>query len=156
MFLTRLHIKYHGQIIQYFGDGTLSIFQNARDAAQCAVDLQLQLKEPIEVPLRIGLHLGEVVLEEDQLIGDAVNVASRVESFAATGSVLASKEVVDQLKNQKQFSFQSMGEFQFKNVKQSKELFAIQHEGLIVPSPDELSGKGKRSEAIFRIIFHRF
>ena len=144
----QLHAEYHGQIIQYFGDGTLSIFLNAKDATQCAIDLQLQLKEPIEVPLRIGLHLGEVVVEEDQLIGDAVNVASRVESFAATGSVLVSKEVVDQLKNQKQFSFQSMGDFQFKNVKQSKELFAIQHEGLIVPSPYDLSGKGRRNEPI--------
>lgn len=142
------HEEFSGQIIQYFGDGTLSIFQNARDATQCAIDLQLQLKEPIEVPLRIGLHLGEVVLEEDQLIGDAVNVASRVESFAATGSVLVSKEVVDQLKNQQQFSFLSMGAFQFKNVKQSKVLFAVQHEGLIVPSPDELSGKGIRSQTI--------
>ena len=144
----QLHKKYHGQIIQYFGDGTLSIFQNARDATQCAIDLQLQLKAPIEVPLRIGLHLGEVVLEEDQLIGDAVNVASRVESFAATGSVLVSKEIVDQLKNQKQFSFRSMGDFQFKNVRQSKALFAVQHEGLIVPSPDALTGKGKRSQSI--------
>ncbi len=144
----QLHHTYHGQIIQYFGDGTLSIFQNAKEATQCAIDMQLQLKGPIEVPLRIGLHLGEIVVEEDQLIGDAVNVASRVESFAATGSVLVSKEVVDQLKNQKEFSFQPMGEFQFKNVKQSKELFAVRHEGLVVPSPDELSGKGIRSEHI--------
>lgn len=141
----QLHTQHQGQIIQYFGDGTLSIFQNARDAVQCAIDLQLQLKEPIEVPLRIGLHLGEVVLEENQLIGDAVNVASRVESFAATGSVLASKELVDQLKNQKQFSYLSMGEFQFKNVRESKELFAIQHEGLTLPLPEDLSGKGIRS-----------
>ena len=144
----QLHKEHQGQIIQYFGDGTLSIFLNARDATQCAIDLQLQLKAPIEVPLRIGLHLGEIVVEDDQLIGDAVNVASRVESFAATGSVLVSKEVVDQLKNQLQFSFQSMGAFQFKNVKQSKELFAIRHQGLVVPLPDELSGKGKRSETV--------
>lgn len=140
----QLHQKYNGRIIQYFGDGTLSIFQNATDATQCAIDLQLQLKEPIQVPLRIGMHLGEIVLEEDNVIGDAVNIASRVESFAATGSVLVSREVVNQLKNQKQFSFQSMGAFHFKNVRQSKELFAIKQEGLIVPSPEELSGKGNR------------
>ncbi|MDW3646787.1 MAG: adenylate/guanylate cyclase domain-containing protein [Bacteroidia bacterium] len=146
-----LHQEFHGQIIQYFGDGTLSIFPSVVEAIQCAVDMQLRLKEPIEVPLRIGIHLGDVVIENDQLIGDAVNVASRVESFAATGSILVSGEIVEQVKNQQQFSFRSMGAFQFKNVQKAKELFAVQHEGIIVPAPDELSGKGRRKENTFKL-----
>ena len=50
------HKKYNGEIVQYFGDGTLSIFTNSVDAVKCAVDIQKDLKNPIEVPLRIGIH----------------------------------------------------------------------------------------------------
>lgn len=145
------HSEFDGRIIQYFGDGTLSIFQNTLHAVQCAVELQLRLKEPIEVPLRVGLHLGEVLLEKDELIGDAVNVASRVESFAATGSILVSEAVVNQLRNQQHLSFRSMGLFHFKNVQRPRELFAVEHDRLVVPNPDELSGKGRKEAVLHNL-----
>lgn len=145
----QLHLKYNGQIIQYFGDGTLSIFDSSVNALECAIEMQLLLKEPIEVPLRIGIHTGDIVLEEDNIIGDAVNLASRIESFAVPGAVFISDTVFDQVKNQAQFSFIGLGTFQLKNVERPFEIYALSTEGLVVPDPVELEGKGKHLKSVF-------
>lgn len=87
------HAVYQGEIIQYFGDGTLSIFSNSVDAVKCAIAMQKELKSPIEVPLRIGIHSGNIILEKDGILGDAVNIASRIESFGHVGGVLISDAV---------------------------------------------------------------
>lgn len=145
--LKELHEKYDGQIIQYFGDGTLSIFDSSVDAVQCAIEIQQELQEPIEVPLRIGVHSGDIVVEADNILGDAVNLASRIESFSVPGAVLISDVVYGQIKNQPQFQLQSLGKFQLKNVDRPFEIFALANEGLIAPDPAELAGKGRRLDA---------
>lgn len=145
--LEERHALYNGRIIQYFGDGTLSIFDSSVNAVQCALDMQQQLKAPIEVPLRIGLHTGDIVLEADNVIGDAVNLASRIESFSVPGAVLFSDTVYEQIKNQPQFRFQHLGEFHLKNVERPFALYALANDGLHVPEPDSLTGKGQRMEA---------
>lgn len=138
------HEKYNGEIIQYFGDGTLSIFPNSVDAVQCAIAIQKELKEPIEVPLRIGIHSGNVVIEEDGIIGDAVNIASRIESFANVGGVLISDTVQEQVKNQEQWDFVQLGKFKLKNVERPFEIYAISSEGLEIPERGSLQGKGEK------------
>ena len=84
----RQHAAHRGQIIQYYGDGTLSVFDSAVDAAACAVAMQREFALPPEVPLRIGIHSGDILISETEVIGDGVNLASRVESMAEVGSVL--------------------------------------------------------------------
>src|SRR5438093_12844773 len=81
------HTQYNGRIIQYYGDGTLSIFQSAIQAVQCAVAMQQALCQPPPVPLRIGLHIGDVIFDDDQVVGDGVNLASRIESLGIAGCV---------------------------------------------------------------------
>ena len=138
------HAAYHGEIIQYFGDGTLSIFSSAVEAIEAARYIQTQLRIPPEIPLRIGLHLGDVIQRDDGIIGDGVNVASRIESFAIPGSVLFSDSVFEQVKNQGQFSFKSLGTFHLKNVTRPVDIFALVDDRLIVPKPEALRGKGER------------
>ena len=76
-----LHESFRGNIIQYYGDGTLSIFDSAGDAVRCAIEIQRQLiKDPV-VPLRIGIHLGDILMTDNDIIGDSVNIASRIESL---------------------------------------------------------------------------
>jgi class 3 adenylate cyclase len=137
----RQHTAYRGQIVQYYGDGTLSVFDSAVDAVACAVAMQREFQAEPVVPLRIGLHTGDILITETEVIGDGVNLASRVESMAVPGAVLVSESVFDQIKNQPEFKGTSLGLFTFKNVVKPIEVFAIVNEGLQVPNPKNLEGK---------------
>ena len=70
----------YGLILQYFGDGTLSVFGSAHEAVESAVEIQIKLQKEPKIPLRIGLHVGDIVYADDGIYGDAVNIASRLES----------------------------------------------------------------------------
>ncbi len=138
--------KYNGNVLQYYGDGTLSIFSSAIDAVDCAIEMQLAFKKWPQIPIRICLHLGDIIYDEEEIIGDGVNIASRIESLAVVGSVFISSKVHDEIKNRPSIHTQSMGYFEFKNVEQPIEVFAIKNEGLTVPSGDELKGKTKEKD----------
>src|SRR5687767_3648849 len=134
---------FNGNILQYYGDGSLSIFGSAIDGVNCAIEIQKKLREEPKVDLRIGIHTGDVSVEEDSVYGDGVNLASRVESLAVPGSIFISERVFDDLKNQHQILTREVGYFELKNVKLPVRIFAIANAGLIVPSRDELKGKIK-------------
>ena len=141
------HIFEHlGKILQYYGDGTLSIFGSAIEAVICAKEIQLELQKEPQVPLRIGIHLGDIVYEDDGAYGDGLNVASRIESLSVAGAVLFSDKVHDEIKNQPELTKKSLGNYELKNVTRPVEVFALTHEGLTVPEPGELKGKGKKAE----------
>ncbi len=84
------HKAHHGDLVQYFGDGTLSLFTSAHDAVRCAIDLQIECQSEPRIPMRIGIHIGEIVRGPSGIYGNAVNISSRVESMAAAGSILCS------------------------------------------------------------------
>lgn len=151
----RQHEQHRGQIIQYYGDGTLSIFDSAVDAAACAVAMQLEFQKGVKVPLRIGIHTGDIMVNETEVIGDGVNVASRVESLAIPGSVLVSENLFDNIKNQEEFTGRSLGVFTFKNVAKPLEVFALSWEGLEVPNPKKLTGKYIKRESREKDWFQR-
>ncbi len=93
--------KYHGRIIQFQGDGVCCIFKSAGDGVLAAVEVQQQMLTDPKVPLRIGIHLGDVILEGKAIFGNGVNIASRVESFALPGGVFISDTVYREIKNNK-------------------------------------------------------
>ena len=133
--------KYKGQILQYYGDGTLSIFQSAIDAVKCGIEIQLALRLPPQIPIRIGVHSGDIIIDKEEIIGDGVNVASRIESLAVAGSVFISEKIYDEVKNKTGIQTVSMGVFEFKNVNKPMEVFAITNPGLAVPKSEQLTGK---------------
>lgn len=137
------HANFNGKIVQYFGDGTLSVFDSAVDAVRCGIEIQLSLLEEPKVPLRIGIHTGDIVYSQEDIIGDGVNIASRLESFAIPGAILVSDRVVDDLHNHLDVQTQSVGVFELKNVSKPMEIFAISNSGLVVPRAEEISGKGQ-------------
>ena len=144
--LETTHQNFHGKIIQYFGDGSLSIFKSAVEATACAVEIQkrLQIEEPVKVDLRIGLHLGDIVFEHESVFGDGVNIASRIESFSIPGAVMISDSLYEQIKKPRyNFKCCSLGKFQLKNVERPVEIFALSNDGLMIPSPEDLKGKGE-------------
>lgn len=147
------HQMHNGEILQYFGDGTLSVFQSGVKAVECAIAIQKALN-PSEfsegseqiVPIRIGLHMGDFVFDGTEIYGDSINVSSRIESMGIPGAVLLSGKLNDELKNHQQIKTISLGHFEFKNVAKPLEIFAVSNEGIKVPIPSQLKGKGKQKK----------
>lgn len=138
------HQQHHGEILQYFGDGTLSVFKSGVEAVECALAIQLALQEGEQVPLRIGLHLGDIVFDGTEIYGDGVNLASRIESMGVAGAILLSGQLNLELKNHPQITTRSLGRFELKNVADPVEVFAITNKGIKVPKRSDLKGKQKR------------
>jgi adenylate cyclase len=148
--LQKEHRQYNGRIIQYYGDGTLSVFQSVVEAVQCALAMQQAFVREPRVPVRIGLHVGDIMFSDEQIFGDSVNLASRIESLGVTGSVLISDKVNAELSNHPEFKTVSAGVYQFKNIDLEVEVFALDHEELVKPPPGSLQGKtveNKRSSS---------
>ncbi len=139
---------FNGRIIQYFGDGTLSMFGSAIDAVKAAIEIQKELQKEPRVQLRIGIHSGEVVLDKDGLYGDCVNLASRIETLAVPGAVFISDKVYDEIKNQKDISTVSLGRFNLKNVKRQVDVYTIANEGLVIPTSAQLGAKTGTEKSI--------
>ncbi len=137
------HDAYGGTIVQRLGDGTMSMFPSSLAAVQAAVAIQRELR-PQEVPVRIGLHVGEVIVEPERLTGVAVNIAARIESFAVPGGVMLSDSVYEQIANRTEIAVVELGRFKLKNVGRPFELYAVSVDGLVVPDASALEGKGER------------
>ena len=136
-------VAYHsGKIINDYGDGSLCTFSSTIDAIRAAIEIQEQLKKD-QIPLRIGLHVGEILFEEGKVFGDGVNVASRIQSLGQANTILFSGEINSKIRNQPEFNSVSLGKFEFKNVDEPIEVFALSNAGLMVPRKEEMSGKLK-------------
>ncbi len=133
--------RFSGSVFQYYGDGSLSIFGSATEAVQAAMEIQQQLKKKPKVPLRIGIHIGEIRIEGEKIFGDGVNLASRIESIGQAGSVLFSDNVYQKIRNNPAFKSESLGTFNFKNVATPMEVFAVANDGFPVPARESISGK---------------
>ena len=136
--------NHDGKVLQNYGDGSLSIFNSAINSVNCAISIQQQLQLEPKVELRIGIHTGDVAMEEESIFGDGVNLASRIESMAVPGGIFISEKVYDEIKNHEHIKTRDLGFFELKNVKQPIHLFAIANNGIVVPSRDELKGKTKQ------------
>jgi len=143
------HKEFNGRVIQYTGDGTLSTFQSLVDAVKCALCMQQQflLQEP-HVPVRMGLHIGDIIFNDEDIFGDGVNIASRIESLGVAGSVLISDKANEELHNHPSLKTVSVGIYQFKNVKRAVEVFALNHDGLVKPAPNSLNGKTEERHSV--------
>ena len=140
-FLESLVAQNNGRVVQYYGDGSLSLFDSATDAATCATQLQLALRGEHEVPLRIGLHISEVLEQDGKVLGNGVNIASRIESSGYAGTILVSADFRDKVKNQTDLNFEELGQFRFKNVQEPMQLWAITGEWLPAIDPGRLTNR---------------
>ncbi len=144
-------LKHRGQVMQYYGDGTLSMFGSAIDGVKCATEIQLELQKDLAVPLRIGLHVGDVVYDDEGIYGDAVNIAARVQSLSAPAGVMLSGKVFDEVKNHPGIRIESYGFHELKNIVKPISLYAIASDGIQTPSHkdlDQITGSNKNSVAV--------
>ena len=124
--------KHDGSVLQYVGDGTFCSFDSAIESVTCATEILKALKSEKDISLRIGIHVGDVVIKGDEVYGDGVNVASRLEPIAAPGGVCISGRVFDDIKNHPDIKAEPLGEIKLKNVDVPMLVYALSGEGLTV------------------------
>ena len=152
--INKLVPSHNGEVIQFYGDGVLALFETTIDAISCSLALQKEFRKEPTIPVRIGLNNGEVILKEDNAFGDSINLASRIESIGIPGSVLFSENIYDLIHNKKQFDTQLIGEFKFKNVKKKLKVYGLTNDDLPVPEKSQVTGKleEKKPIALWKII----
>ena len=136
--------KHNGKWLKEMGDGSLSSFGSALDAVICSIEIQKSARAELDGKLRIGIHLGDVKVEEDDVYGDGVNVASRLESIAEPGGVYISESIEKAIKGQTDVQAKYLGEIKLKNVAYGVRTYALQGVGMPVPDvkgEKELSGR---------------
>ena len=131
-----------GKLLQYFGDGSLSIFLSAVEGVTASIEIQRKLQSSPKLPVRIGLHVGEIAYDEQGAYGDAVNIASRLEALCIPGGILISGRIVEEIKNHPELTTVLLGSHKLKNVPDLLDIYAVFAEGISVPPPAELVTDG--------------
>ena len=115
--------EHHGKLIKYTGDGFLVMFDSPVEAVRCAIVIQqsmvgrnASLPRDQWILYRIGVHLGDVIVEPEDIYGDGVNIAARLEGIANPGDLFISGGVYEQIKNKLVCAYQSLGDRQVKNI----------------------------------------
>jgi class 3 adenylate cyclase/TolB-like protein len=135
--------QYNGRWIKELGDGVMASFNTVSDAVNAAIKIQETCNATRDFQLSIGIHQGEIIFENNDIYGDAVNIASRIQSLGVPGSVLFSKKITDEIRNKSEFQLTSLGSFEFKNVEEPIEVFALSNPAFVVPRREDLRGKLK-------------
>jgi adenylate cyclase len=132
--------QHRGRVVKNTGDGFLAEFASVVDAVRCAVEIQRGMadREP-DVPeerrirFRIGINVGDVIVEEHDIFGDGVNVAARLEALAEPGSICISRMVRDQIRDRLPYPFEDMGEQSVKNIARPVRVYALRFQGVTAP-----------------------
>src|SRR5712692_6055182 len=133
--------EHKGRIVKTTGDGLLVEFASVVDAVRCAVAVQQAMPErntsvgaDSRIELRIGINLGDVIVEGDDLHGDGVNIAARIEALADAGGVFVSNTVHDHVRDRLPFVFEDLGEQQVKNIARPVRVYRVRNIGAKTPS----------------------
>src|ERR1700748_1625030 len=115
--------EHRGRVVKNTGDGMLAEFSSVVDAVRCAAEVQrgmadrnAETPEDRRITFRVGINVGDVIAEPDDIYGDGVNVAARLEALSEPGGICISRVVRDQIRDRVEFTFQDLGEQQVKNI----------------------------------------
>jgi len=131
--------EYRGRIVKTTGDGLLVEFPSVDDAIRCAIELQQEMADRnAEVPsdrridFRIGINVGDVVIDGDDIYGDGVNIAARLEALAEPGGISVTRVVRDQLHDKLNIDFEDMGSQMLKNISRPLQIYRV-----LIPNEEE-------------------
>jgi TolB-like protein/class 3 adenylate cyclase/Tfp pilus assembly protein PilF len=134
--------RHHGRLIKLMGDGTLSVFDSVVDAVNCAAAIQRAAAERNQTAsdsehlvMRIGVNLGDVVLQDNDVYGDGVNVAARLEPLCDPGGIMISGTAFDHLQGKVDFPLEFAGEQQVKNISRPVRAYRARLDGIAEPPP---------------------
>ena len=126
-----------GRIVKHTGDGFLAEFPTVLAAVECAVDIQQQMElrneslaDDRRFEFRIGINLGDIIVDSEDIHGDGVNIAARLESIAEAGGVCVSADVYRQVRNKPGFEFQDLGEHSVKNIETPIQVYSVSRDPL--------------------------
>jgi adenylate cyclase len=142
--------QFNGRWIKELGDGVMASFNTVSDAVNAAIKIQKDCNAAKGFQLRIGIHLGEVVFENEDVFGDGVNIASRIQSAAKPGSIYVSESVHNNVSNKKDIQTKFVKEETLKNVKDPVKIYEV----ITANSPAPPDGEGefrKRSTLVNRV-----
>ena len=124
--------EYHGRIVKLMGDGALVEFPSVVDAVECAGDIQVgmaarnaDVPEGRRIEFRIGINLGDIIVEGEDIYGDGVNVAARLQELAEPGGVCISSAVYEQVHKKTDLAFQDMGKREVKNISEPVRVYRV-------------------------------
>jgi TolB-like protein/cytochrome c-type biogenesis protein CcmH/NrfG len=133
--IDELIARHHGRIFGTAGDSVIAEFASAVEAVRCAAAIQQEnqrrnadSREPRRMLFRVGVNLGDVMVGGDDLFGDGVNVAARLESMAEPGGICISSAVYDQIRNKVDLAFDDLGERLLKNIGYPVRVFGLRHD----------------------------
>ena len=136
--------KYNGLLVKELGDGFMATFDNVLEAISCAREIQIEAKNrEFDIPVRIGIHYGDITIENDDIFGHGVNMASRIQAIADPGGVYISESIHELIDGKEDIETQFMGAVPLKNIKDPVPVYALKDEKLQPPNK-------KRIDAIIR------
>lgn len=148
--------QYHGRTVKLMGDGILMEFQSVTDAVTFAIEVQMAVQqrndtvpETRRIVFRIGINIGDIIVEDGDIYGDGVNIAARLEGLCAPGGVLLSGHAYEQVKGKLDLDFETLGERRMKNIAEPVTIYAVRLDAkaarLVTPvSPPATAGRAKR------------
>jgi TolB-like protein/class 3 adenylate cyclase len=143
--------KHHGRVFKLMGDGLLAEFGSVVDAVECAVTLQQEMAKrdagapaDARITVRIGINLGDVIVEGADRYGESVNIASRLEQLAEPGGICVSQTVIDHLGNKLPIDIEAMGEHRLKNITKAVQAYRVKFDGRQAAPPIAALPKGPR------------
>ena len=139
--------KHNGMLIKEIGDGTLASFPLASNAVRCAIDIQKEAKS-LKIPLKIGIHEGEMVLAGSDILGDSVNIASRLQESAEEGCINISGSVYKDIKNKSDIQTKFIEEKSFKNVDDPIKVYKVCCEEVEIENKPEISPNKETENSI--------
>ena len=133
--------SYQGKWVKEVGDGLILTFDTVQKAVHCCIKIQEKAKEIDDLNLRIGIHLGEILEKENDIIGDDVNITARIEPFSATGGIAISNKINDALIRESKYKTKYLGKPKLKGVGQTVEVYCIISHGLPETNLSQVSAK---------------
>ena len=146
--------NHSGRMVKTTGDGFLVEFASVVDAVQCAINVQgamaaraADVAEAQRMVLRIGVNLGDIIAEDDDIFGDGVNVAARLEGLAPAGGICISRATRDQVRDKLDHTLRDMGEIEVKNIPRPVRVFEVMLEGAMAPREATTTGQSIEATA---------
>src|SRR3954468_16183872 len=133
-----------GRVVKHTGDGFLAVFASAVDAVRAAAQFQdgvgetgARGPEQTRLVFRVGIHIGDVIVGADDIFGDGVNIAARLEAIAEPGGICVSASAYDQVRSKIDVAFADLGEQSLKNIGQPVRAYAVVRDGFVAAPPSD-------------------